>query len=472
LADQVAVALGDQRVFPRMRAVLLDASLPLERRQQALTVLIEGRDPQAAPALIAALDQDELSSSAVRALSAHDDGTIPREIISRYARFSESVKRDAINTLSSRPPWARDLLDALADGRVPRRDVHAYNLRQLRQFDDPALQQRIGDVWGEVREASADKRARITSLSSQLTPEIVATADLSNGRRLFDKHCVSCHKLFGTGDNIGPDITGSNRANLDYILENIVAPSAVVGKDYQMSVIQLADGRIVQGLVVRETDSAVTVRTINDEVVLANADIEQQMISSLSLMPDGLLDTLTVEEVRDLIGYLGSPEQVPMRGPRAPIDPETGRVAGAIEGESLKILEKTGGTARSQKMQPFTKDAWSGDDHLWWTDARPGDKLSLELPVQEAGRYQVELVLTRASDYGVVQLALDDDKLGEPIDLYNAPPDVVTTGVLTFGPYELSSGPHGVTVEIVGANERAAPAYMFGLDYVRLTPSH
>jgi putative heme-binding domain-containing protein len=324
-------------------------------------------------------------------------------------------------------------------------------------------------VWGEVGEASADKQARIELLKQQLTPDVIAAADLSNGRRLFDKHCASCHKLFGAGDVVGPDITGSNRANLDYILENLVAPSAVLGKDYQMSIIQLTDGRIVQGLALRETESAVTVRTINDEVVLAKTDIEQTTLSSLSLMPDGLLDPLTLEEIRDLIGYLGSPEQVPARGPKVPIDPQTGRVAAALEGEALKIVEKTGGLARSQPMQAFTKDQWSGADHLWWTDARPGDQLSLELPVTEAGRYQLEVVLTRAHDYGVVQLALDGEKLGPPIDLFHT--DVITTGVLTFGPHDLSAAAHRLTVEIVGTNPRATPAFMFGLDYVRLTRS-
>jgi hypothetical protein len=142
-------------------------------------------------------------------------------------------------------------------------------------------------------------------------------------------------------------------------------------------------------------------------------------------------------------------------------------VAGALEGEALKVLSVTGGVARSQPMGAFTKDRWSGVDHLWWTGAKPGDKLVLELPVREAGRYELLAVMTKARDYGIVQLALDGRPLGPPIDLYNHP-DVITTGLVSLGTHELSAGPHQFTVEITGAHPQAVKAYMFGLDYLYL----
>jgi hypothetical protein len=170
-----------------------------------------------------------------------------------------------------------------------------------------------------------------------------------------------------------------------------------------------------------------------------------------------------------LVAYLGSSVQVPLRGPPAPIEPETGRVAAAIEGETMTILAKSRGEARSQKMDPFPADKWSGDDHLWWTGAQPGDTLTLELPVTEDGRYEPELVMTQARDYAIVQVTLDGMDLGGPIDLYNEP-DVITTGVLTFEARQLEKGTHRLGIQIVGANPRAVKAYMFGLDYVCLKP--
>ena len=76
--------------------------------------------------------------------------------------------------------------------------------------------------------------------------------------------------------------------------------------------------------------------------------------------------------------------------------------------------------------------------------------------------------LTKAPDYGIVQLYLDGEKLGAPIDLYHE--SVVATGLLAMGEHELTAGDHKLTVEIVGANDKAIKSYMFGLDYVKLDP--
>ena len=105
----------------------------------------------------------------------------------------------------------------------------------------------------------------------------------------------------GEGGKIGPDITGSNRANLDYLLENILDPSAIVGKAYQMTIITTTDGRVISGLIQKETDSAVTLRTINDTVVVAKTDIDERTLSVLSLMPEGQLNQLSPNDQRDLI---------------------------------------------------------------------------------------------------------------------------------------------------------------------------
>ncbi len=466
-ADRVAILLGDKRIFPRMRAALVDPKANLDRRREALEILVRGRDADAAPAFQAVIAEPALRGPAIRALAAYDDPQTPQIVLDDYARLTDAEKRDAIATLVSRPAYALALLDAIHDNHLPRTDVHAYHVRQLLQFENPALTKRIEEVWGAIRETSQDKRQQIAQLKAKLTPQQLESADASNGRRVFTKTCATCHTLFGEGEKIGPDITGSNRANLDYILENVVDPSAVLGKDFRMTVLETVDGRVLSGLVIKETDSAVTLRMINDTVVVAKEDIVERQLSALSLMPEGLLDRLEADETRDLIAYLASPTQVALRGPRSPIDPATKRVPGAIEGESMKIVGKSAGDARSQRMDPFPKDRWSNNDHLWWTGAGPGARLDLELPVAKDGVFTLETVLTKARDYGVVQLSIDAKELGEPIDLYNSP-DVITTGVLTFDAGQLKAGNHKLTVAIVGAHPDAIKAYMFGLDYVRL----
>ncbi len=142
------------------------------------------------------------------------------------------------------------------------------------------------------------------------------------------------------------------------------------------------------------------------------------------------------------------------------------RVPGAIEGESLKVLGATGGHPRPQDVGGFG-DQWSNDMQLWWTDAKPGDKIDLALPVTKDGRYKLVAQLTKAVDYGIVQLSLDGRSVAGPIDLYNN--GVIATGELDFGIHRLSAGEHTLTVEIVGTNPKADKSFMFGLDYVKLS---
>ena len=466
-ADQLAVAFGDKRILPRMRTVLADAKQPVEQRMKALDLLVKGRDTESAPALRAALNEAALRGPAIRALATFDDAATSPAILALYAKLNDAEKRDAINTLVARSGSANKLFDAIEKGDVPRTDVHAYHVQQLLGFKDEALAKRITSVWGEIRATAKDKLELIAKQKTVLTTARLKTADLSNGRRLYTKTCAACHILFGEGGKIGPDITGSNRANLDYILENVLDPSAIVGKDYRMTILALNDGRVAQGLIQKETDSAVTLRTINDTVVIAKSDIDERKLSELSLMPEGQLNQLTPDEQRDLIAYLGTPAQVSMRGPKSPIDAKTSKVPGAVEGETMKIVGKTGGNAVSQGMGGFTKDRWSGNDHLWWTGAKPNDKLELELPVANDGTYDIELVLGMARDYGIVQILIDGEPLGTPIDCFNEP-DVITTGVISLPAKSLTKGTHKLGFQIVGANAKAAKAFMVGVDYVRL----
>lgn len=464
--DQIAIAFGDKRILPRMRKVLADANAGTEQRQRALDLIVKGRDPDAAPTLLAVLDVAAVRGSAIRALAAYDDPVIASKILNRYGELPDSEKRDAINTLVSRTSFASKLFDAIEQGSVPRTDVHAYHVQQMLGFQDDALAKRIATVWGEVRATAQDKLVLIARHKAELKPSRLRLADLSNGRRLFVKTCSSCHVLFGEGGKVGPDITGSNRANIDYILENILDPSALVGKDYQTTIVVTNDGRVITGLRQKETESAVTLRTINDTVVVAKADIDEMKLSPQSLMPEGQLNQLSADEQRDLIAYLASPTQVALRGPKSPIDSQTQAVLGAVEGETMKIVGKSEGNVGTQQMSAFAKDKWSGNAQLWWTGAKLGSHLELELPVKDDGVYEIEVALTMAPDYGIVQLLIDDEVMGSPIDGYYA--EVVTTGVLNAGTKSLKAGIHKLGLKIVGTNPKAVKAYMAGLDYVKL----
>ncbi|MCE2790941.1 MAG: FG-GAP-like repeat-containing protein [Blastopirellula sp.] len=469
-ALRLAVAFGDQRAFPALRGLLADGKRPVPERQKALEILVKGRDKELADSLFTAMETPELQSAAIRAMAAVADPRTPQKLLAAWPRLIAAGREDAIATLVSRASFAQPLLDAIDRGEVSRTDVHAFHVRQMVSLNDKSLIERITTSWGKVGTSTEDQQQAISKYQGLLTADRLADADISHGRLMFNKHCSACHQLFGAGEKVGPDLTGSNRADLNYILENLVAPNAVVGKDYQMTLLQLLDGRVVSGLILKETDSALTLKTINDTVVVALNEIEDRKLSDLSLMPNGLLDPLQAEEVRDLVAYLASPVQVPIRGPRPEFDPSTGKVTGAIEGETIKVLETSRGKAGRQDMASFPKDRWSGRDHLWWTGAKEGDRLVLEFEVPATGRYELQAVMTKARDYALVQLAIDDQPLGEAIDLFHTP-DVITTGVISLGVRELDAGNHRLRVEIIGKHPEAAPGYMFGLDFLLLKPA-
>ncbi len=196
----------------------------------------------------------------------------------------------ALATLASRATWARELLTAIEEGRIPAKDLTAFTVRQLSAIGDEAIAARLNKVWGEVRKTPKDRAKKISKLKSWLTPDVIAQGDQAHGGELFKQQCGKCHRFFGEGGNIGPDITGAQRTNIDYLLENIVDPSASVSKDYRMQIIQTDDGRVITGLIESENERSVTIVTVDQKISIPVDEIETRKASSVSIMPDELLE--------------------------------------------------------------------------------------------------------------------------------------------------------------------------------------
>ncbi|MDP6928075.1 MAG: FG-GAP-like repeat-containing protein, partial [Planctomycetota bacterium] len=341
-AEFLAVRFGDRRVFPVMRETLIDSETSLADRRHALTVLAEGGDPDLPSILHDLMTTPGLRLTAISALGGYADADTPKVLIDHYGNFDPAQQRAAISVMSSRAPYARSLLDAVAEGRMPRVVLTAFVIRQMRRFKDAGIDARIAEVWGAVRSTSASKVAEIVRYKKLLTSDFLAAADLRNGRVIYSSTCFVCHKLFGTGGAIGPEITGSNRADLDYILENLIDPNALVGKDHQMSVVEMKDGRAITGRISAQNESALTIQTQTEQIVVDRSEVAALQTLPISLMPEGQLQSLTDKDARDLIAYLASPAQVPEPGEKPRLDPATHRVWGAIEGEALKRDDPTG----------------------------------------------------------------------------------------------------------------------------------
>jgi len=163
--------------------------------------------------------------------------------------------------------------------------------------------------------------------------------------------------------------------------------------------------------------------------------------------------------------YLAPGQSDPIRP--TPVEQRHGYYASPPPGGGgFKVLGRPSGNVQSQPMGHFGGGKWHNDNQLWWTGAKPGDKLDVSLKIDTGSAYRVSVTLTKARDYGIVQFHVDGEKAGEPIDLYN--PDVIPTDPISLGVHRLEEGEHKLTVEIVGANEKADKAYMFGLDRIIL----
>jgi hypothetical protein len=139
------------------------------------------------------------------------------------------------------------------------------------------------------------------------------------------------------------------------------------------------------------------------------------------------------------------------------------RVPGAIEAESLKVASKTGGRTVIQNIPKFR---WSNDRQLWWVDTKIGDRLVIEFPVKQAGRYKVSAALTKAPDYGIVKLQVNAAPAGR-FDLYHT---IVDHDLHPLGVFDLKAGPNRLTIEMTGINPKSLQRRRFGLDYLLLQP--
>jgi putative heme-binding domain-containing protein len=313
----LSLLFGDEQAVRAMHRLLADSHANAADRQSALQSLVQTHDPQLVPLLSGLLSDRAMAGPALRAMAAYADQNTPAIILKHYSGLSDPDKRDAIMTLSARPASALALLEAVQKGDVPKQDLTAFNVRQLVNLNDGQVDEKLRAVWGVVHGTSQDKLALLDQYKKKFTPDVLARANVSHGRAIFGNTCGTCHTLFDSGGQVGPNLTGSQRANLDYVLGKVLDPSAVVSPNYRMTVIRTKDGRVINGIVYQETDSSVTLKAPNETIVLQKDEIEKRKLSDVSIMPEGLLSAMSDTNARDLLAYLGSPSQVPADGSSA-----------------------------------------------------------------------------------------------------------------------------------------------------------
>jgi putative membrane-bound dehydrogenase-like protein len=310
----LSILFGDGRALDDVKKIVLDAQAEIPTREAALKTLIEARPADLRTVCESLLEVRELNVIAVHGLTLFDDPAIGQRLVKDYRKFATSDRSAVLDALVSRPVWAAAMLESLSKGEIARTEVTAFHARQIRDFKDEALTQKLNEVWGELHESAADKKELIEKLKKRLDAPTLAKANLNQGRVLFSAICGACHQMYGVGGKIGPDLTGSGRSNLDYLLENIADPSGVVSADYRMSLLTLKDGRVLSGVITSTSDKTMTLRTLAETMTLEKSEITKTETSPISMMPEGLLLAFQPDQIRDLIAYLMHPMQVGLPG--------------------------------------------------------------------------------------------------------------------------------------------------------------
>ncbi len=318
LALRLSATFGDVGTLDAMKKTVADVSKPADERMKALEGLMTKPDPSMA-GLLQSLLKDPvppLREAAIKGLAAFEDPNTPVALLAAYEGFDADAKRAAVNLLSFRKAYAQQLIAAVKGGKVPAKDLTAYTVRQLRNVGDKEIDAFVTQTWGVARSTPDDKLKQIEQYKKMLTPDVLAKADASAGRAIYAKTCQQCHMLYGEGGKVGPDLTGSNRADIDYLMVNIVDPSAVIAKDYQVTNIWTKEGDILSGIMTREDEKSVTLMTETTTSTIERKDIDTIKKSELSMMPEGILLPMSPKELADLVVYLRSTGQVAL--PAAP----------------------------------------------------------------------------------------------------------------------------------------------------------
>jgi putative membrane-bound dehydrogenase-like protein len=311
-ATALGVTFGDQSAMDGLHHLVMSSQATTAARREALEVLLAAKDPGLVPTLQLLLKEPDLRDTALSGLALYDDPLTPDAILAVYGEMPLETKRRALATLTSRATYGKQLLHAVADKRLPISDLPADLVRQLHNLQDQEIDQLLSELWGTIRSTAADKAELIAKYRQLLTAPTAAQADPELGRAVFAKTCQQCHTLYGVGDTIGPDLTGSNRSDVDYLLSNVIDPSALIAKEYQSTVIITMNGRLVTGVVSAEDDKVVTIRTATDTIVMPKEEIDERYLGDTSMMPEGQLTQFSEHEIVSLGAYLMGKSQVPI----------------------------------------------------------------------------------------------------------------------------------------------------------------
>ncbi len=301
---QLSALFGDKTVLAEMRAVLADAAKPLPQRQAAFNLLKRTGDAESTPIFAKLLNEEAFASAVIPLLSRSNDPATATALMQRFEKLAPTDRSAALGAMTSRTELAKPLLAAVKVGSFDKKHLSSLQIRQMRNLNHAEINTLLDATWGKVNESSAEAKTRIAKLKKAYESAPLWAFNANSGEQTFQQLCAVCHAMGGVGGKLGPDLAGSWRNGLDYFLENIIDPNAVVGDNFQLHVLTKKDGSVVSGVIEQETDTAITARTVTESVVISKSDLKDRQKTPVSLMPPGLLEALPERKALELLKYL------------------------------------------------------------------------------------------------------------------------------------------------------------------------
>lgn len=316
----LALRQGQRKAIEKALAIIGDDRAETGERLAYIRVMGEVNEPGSIPVLLKIIESGQSSNAikqaALAALPRYDDPKIGERTVKAYPdklRSDLLVRNASLLLLASRLSWANQLLDAIDRKKqagekfvahtIDKSDLPPQIVNQLILLNDPKITETANRLWPEIRPASsADKTRRIGQASSALGS---GSGDLLKGKLIFSSLCGSCHRLFGEGGAIGPDLTGYDRTNISDLLNHIIDPGAYIREGYAAYHVKTSDNRSLLGTIKERSGSTVVIQPFNGEQIALSVDQVTSMDpQKTSIMPERLLDGLSDQQIRDMVAYI------------------------------------------------------------------------------------------------------------------------------------------------------------------------
>ncbi len=299
------VKQSDESAVTEALKVIRDSKAKADERLLLVRTFGEIHVPRAVPALLTIASNSAsatLRRASLAALSSYEDANIGATAIELLPKLTGDVQTAAFTLLASRPAWSVRMLDAIQSGKVKRALVPDDVATRLRASKDKQVSELAARLLPKPEPLAAEFQNRIDEINGTLKR---APGNPYAGEAAYMQRCGTCHKLFFKGGNVGPDLTAYQRDNLGTMLLSVVNPSAEVREGFQYYTVEMKDGRTLSGFFVDRDNQITVLRGLDGEnITLRASEIMELQPMGRSLMPEGLLEGMSEQELRDLFAYL------------------------------------------------------------------------------------------------------------------------------------------------------------------------